>query len=60
MQAQKARVNTRVLTHLVPGNAPRHVWERAQRDFTGNLVVGEDLMHFGLGERVGDYAGRSA
>ncbi|WP_182357685.1 MBL fold metallo-hydrolase [Tomitella gaofuii] len=54
VQAEKAGVDTLVLTHLVPGNAPRSVWERAQQDFTGNLVVGEDLMHFGIGRPRAD------
>ncbi|QKT13641.1 hypothetical protein [Rhodococcus sp. W8901] len=27
--------------------------EKARTDFTGNLVVGEDLMHFGIGKPRG-------
>ncbi|MFD1210882.1 MBL fold metallo-hydrolase [Arthrobacter sp. GCM10027362] len=49
-QAEKAGVSTLVLTHLVPGNTPVEKWQKAQVGFSGNLVVGEDLMHFGLGE----------
>ena len=48
-QAEAAGVKTLVLTHLVPGNTPVEKWEKAQIGFSGNLVVGEDLMHFGLG-----------
>ena len=48
-QAEAAGVKTLVLTHLVPGNTPVEKWEKAQVGFSGNLVVGEDLMHFGLG-----------
>lgn len=49
-QAEKAGVDTLVLTHLVPGNTPREKWTQAQEGFSGHLVVGEDLMVFGLGE----------
>lgn len=48
-QAEKAGVNTLVLTHLVPGYTPEEKWRKAQIGFSGNLVIGEDLMHFGLG-----------
>lgn len=48
-QAEMAGVKTLVLTHLVPGNTPQEKWQTAQTGFSGNLVVGEDLMHFGLG-----------
>ncbi|WFN94535.1 MBL fold metallo-hydrolase [Gordonia sihwensis] len=49
-QAEAAGVDTLVLTHLVPGNTPVEKWQQAQQGFSGHLVVGEDLMHFGLGE----------
>lgn len=48
-QAEKAGVDTLVLTHLVPGNTPVEKWEKARVGFSGTLVVGEDLMVFGLG-----------
>ena len=48
-QAEAAGVNTLVLTHLVPGNTPIEKWEKAQVGFSGRVVVGEDLMTFGLG-----------
>ena len=50
-QAEAAGVKTLVLTHLAPGHTPAEKWQEAQRGFSGNLVVGEDLMHFGLGTR---------
>ncbi|XPP27151.1 MAG: MBL fold metallo-hydrolase [Leucobacter sp.] len=49
-QAEAAAVKTLVLTHLAPGNSPIEHWERAQEGFSGRLVVGEDLMAFGLGD----------
>lgn len=55
-QAEKAGVKTLVLTHLVPGNTPVEKWEKAQIGFSGNVVVGEDLMHFGLGTPMGPRA----
>ena len=48
-QAERAGVRTLVLTHLVPGNTPQEKWEKAQVGFSGDVVVGEDLMVFGLG-----------
>jgi len=51
-QAQAANVKTLVLTHLAPADTPVNVWQRAERGFSGRLVVGEDLMQFGLGERT--------
>ncbi len=49
-QAEKAGVSTLVLTHLVPAITPLDKWRGAQNGFSGNLVVGDDLMHFGLGD----------
>ena len=49
-QAEAAGVKTLVLTHLAPGTTPTEKWQRAQEGFSGRLVVGEDLMQFGLGE----------
>lgn len=47
--ATRAGVRTLVLSHLVPGNAPREHWLTAQETFKGELVVGEDLMSLTLG-----------
>lgn len=49
VQAEKARVERLVLTHLVPGNTAPEKWQKAQVGFSGSLHVGEDLMAFGLG-----------
>ncbi|MFC9441941.1 MULTISPECIES: MBL fold metallo-hydrolase [Brevibacterium] len=48
-QAEAAGVDTVVLTHIVPADGPVEKFQRAQEGFSGNLVVGEDLMNFGLG-----------
>jgi len=39
-----AMVGTLVLSPLIPGNWPRERWERARGAFTGQFLVGEDLM----------------
>lgn len=53
-QAEAAGVKTLVLTHLVPGNTPTEKWQEAERGFpSGRTVVGEDLMHFGVGAPQG-------
>lgn len=49
-QADAAGVKTLVLTHLAPANTPVEQWQKAQDNFSGTLIVGEDLMQFGLGE----------
>ncbi|WP_274626738.1 hypothetical protein [Arvimicrobium flavum] len=52
--ATRAGVKTLVLSHLVPGDAPREHWLSAQETFKGELVIGEDLMSLTLGsERSG-------
>ena len=48
-QAEAAGVKTLVLTHLAPGNTPTEKWQQAQAGFSGQLVVGDDLMQFGVG-----------
>jgi len=53
-QAEAAGVGTLVLTHLVPSTTPDAHWRRAQEGFSGRLVVGEDLMAFGLGPVVSE------
>jgi ribonuclease BN (tRNA processing enzyme) len=49
--AEPAAVKNLVLTHLVPGSAPRARWQKAQRGYSGRLIVGEDLMRLGVGHR---------
>jgi ribonuclease BN (tRNA processing enzyme) len=49
--AERAGVETLVLNHLVPADNPHERWLEAQEGFSGRLVVGEDLMQIGLGQR---------
>lgn len=41
--ATRAEARQLLLHHLVPGNAPRHVWERAGETFGGALHIARDL-----------------
>ncbi|RCW45928.1 ribonuclease BN (tRNA processing enzyme) [Halopolyspora algeriensis] len=47
--AEQAGVGTLVFSHIVPGNAPDEHLNVARRHFSGRLVVGRDLMEFGIG-----------
>ncbi|WP_028658511.1 MBL fold metallo-hydrolase [Nocardioides insulae] len=47
--AEPAGVGTLALTHMVPGTAPTSTWRKAQRGFSGELVIGEDLLEIGVG-----------
>ena len=47
--AEAAQVSTLVLNHIVPGNAHADDLAPAQRGFSGRLVIGEDLLQFGVG-----------
>lgn len=49
--AESAGVSTLVLNHIVPGNARAEELMPAQRDFSGQLVIGEDLLQLGIGRR---------
>jgi ribonuclease BN (tRNA processing enzyme) len=49
--AESAGVKKLVLTHIVPGNAPLPRLLQAQQGFSGELIVGEDLMQIGIGRR---------
>lgn len=52
-QAERAGVQTLVLTHLVPAGTPDSTWARAGENFpSGQTVVGHDLMQFGIGAPV--------
>jgi ribonuclease Z len=42
--AREARPGTLVVTHLMPGSVPEELRAAAARDFTGPIVVGEDLL----------------
>lgn len=46
--AESAGVATLVLNHFVPGNARAEQLMPAQRDFAGQLVIGEDLLQLGV------------
>jgi ribonuclease BN (tRNA processing enzyme) len=46
--AEAAGVSTLVLNHIVPGNARAEELMPAQRGFSGQLVIGEDLLQLGL------------
>jgi hypothetical protein len=47
-----------VLHHFVPGNNPVARWLGAQQGYSGQLVVGEDLMQVGVGRRARARAAR--
>jgi len=49
--AERANAKTLVLSHIAPGHAPREHLARAQRNFSGQLIVGEDLMQIGVGRK---------
>jgi ribonuclease BN (tRNA processing enzyme) len=49
--AQQCEVKKLVLSHIVPANAsPSRLQQAAQKNFSGEVVVGEDLMEIGVGE----------
>jgi len=47
--ATDCRVKTLVLNHLVPGNTPISHLQQARGNFSGTLIIGEDLMQIGTG-----------
>lgn len=49
--AEDCGVKTLVLNHIVPGNAPVGHLVKAKDNFSGTLIVGEDLMQIGVGKR---------
>jgi len=49
--AEQANAKTLVLSHIAPGHAPREHLIRAQRNFSGQLIIGEDLMQIGVGRK---------
>ncbi|MBV6760435.1 MBL fold metallo-hydrolase [Rhodococcus opacus] len=42
--AEPARAKNLVLTHLAPATNPTSRWELARNGYSGNLIVGEDLL----------------
>ena len=49
--ADRANAGTLVLNHLVPGDHPESRWLDAQKTSARPVVVGRDLMQFGMGPR---------
>jgi ribonuclease BN (tRNA processing enzyme) len=47
--AEAAGVKKLVLSHIVPGNATRELLLPAGKGFSGELVIGRDLMQIGVG-----------
>lgn len=48
--AEDCGVRTLVLNHIVPGNAPVGHLVKAKQNFSGELIIGRDLMQIGVGK----------
>ena len=48
--AEDCAVRTLVLNHIVPGNTPVGHLVKAKQNFSGKLIIGEDLMQVGVGQ----------
>jgi ribonuclease BN (tRNA processing enzyme) len=48
--AQQCGAKTLVLSHIGPGNTPIPRLQKAQHNFSGKLIIGEDLMEIGIGK----------
>lgn len=46
--ATYCNVKTLIINHIVPGMAPISHLEQAQQNFSGNLIISEDLMRIGV------------
>jgi len=46
--AESCNVTTLVLNHIVPGNTPDAHLRVAEKNFSGDVIIGEDLMVIGL------------
>jgi ribonuclease BN (tRNA processing enzyme) len=46
--ATECGVNTLVLNHIVPAGTSIQHLEEAKKNFSGNLIIGEDLMQIGI------------
>ena len=51
--AANCNVKTLVLNHIVPGNTPISHLLQAKQNFSGKLIIGEDLMQIGVGKAHG-------
>ncbi len=47
--AQQCQAKTLVLSHIGPGNTPLSRLKKAKENFSGKLIIGEDLMEIGVG-----------
>jgi ribonuclease BN (tRNA processing enzyme) len=47
--AKNCNVKTLVLNHIVPGNTPISHLRQAKQNFSGKLIIGQDLMGIGVG-----------
>lgn len=47
--AEECNVKNLVLNHIIPGDAPLESLYRAGDNFSGRLIIGEDLMEIGVG-----------
>jgi ribonuclease BN (tRNA processing enzyme) len=52
--AESCGVKTLVLNHIVPGVMPASRLQQASNGFSGNLIIGEDLMQINLADLVND------
>jgi len=50
--AEQAAVKNLVLTHLIPPDIPSQHLRQARRDFSGRVILGNDLMGFGIGRQA--------
>ncbi len=48
--AEDCGVETLVLNHIIPGSAPVGHLVRAKQNFSGEMIIGEDLMQIGVGK----------
>ena len=55
--AENCSAKTLVLSHIGPGNTPISRLEKAQKNFSGKLIIGEDLMQIGVGKAQGHTLG---
>ncbi len=46
--AEECNVTTLILNHLVPADIPDDHFEEVRSDFSGDLIIGEDLMQIGI------------
>ncbi len=47
--AEQCQAKTLVLSHIGPGNTPLSRLKKARKNFSGKLIIGEDLMEIGVG-----------